>query len=367
MQVRLQRIVLFTLATLLLVQAASAEERLASSRLRSLGVDTSSLQPIAFSHNDRLFAAFDRASFEEKKNGVFFHLWFFEIERDGRFGKVRSVDVPLASFQQGEFTPDDRYFILVGNRGTTFLSVDLRSDTLVTLLEPQKGQSGFRADPSVLWTEGDKLYVTGFPYDEHRFIETRTIATLRPNAQPNERFQRNIDLAKVERNLDRLWFSNYVTDTSAFYGQKFPEATRLSFWDGERIREFDRGWKFVGFWGNAGRLLYAVRRFQGGESELTLYDSKDNTKKVLASAPYDFRYLFLSRDGKTALTSHLHTSEGRLTPWYAKEADGWTLKPLLTDARGEPRTIPTGWMRLASRGDRACHVGPNGIVLYDLK
>ena len=346
---------------------ASSEERLTSSRLRSLGVHSTSLQPINFSHNDRLLAAFDRAEFEEKKEGTFYRLWFFEIGREGTLGQAHSVPLNLKSLEQGEFTPDDKQFVVVGNRGTTFLSIDTSTYQTSTILEPQWGQSGFRADPAVLWTNSGKLFVSGRPYDKERFVETQTVATFRPQAPPGERFVRGGDLSTLEQGLERLWFSNYVNDKEAFFGQKYPDVTLLSYWNGSVVSEFDRAWKFLGFWGSSGRLLYSAKRGQGQECELVLYDSNTDSKTVIGQDKNDYRYLFLSRDGKTALTSQMDGAERRLTPWYAKEGESWKLKPAVTDARGEARTVSSGWIRLSSQGKLMCHIGQSGLAIYPLR
>ena len=346
---------------------ALSEERLTGSRLRTLGVNSSSLQPITFSHNDRYLAAFDRAEFEEKKEGTFYRLWFFEIGRDGTLGQARSVPLELKNLQQGEFTPDDKQFIVIGNRGTTFLSIDMSTYRTSALLEPQWGQAGFRADPAVLWTESGKLFVAGRPYDKERFVETQTVATFRPQAPPEQRFVRGGDLSTLEQGLDRLWFSNYVNDTKAFFGQKYPEVTLLSFWNGSVVSEFDRAWKFLGFWGNAGRLLYSAKRSQGQDCELVLYDSNTNTKTLIGQDKTDYRYLFLSRDGKTALTPQMEGTDRRLIPWDAHESEGWKLKPVLVDSRGVPRTVSSGWIRLSSQGKLMCHVGESGLAIYPLR
>jgi hypothetical protein len=366
MEDRLLRILLPIFLATALLAPALAEDQLTTAALRRLGVNTSRLQPIAFSHNDRLLAAFDRASFEEKKEGVFYRLWFFEIERDGTFGEAHSVPISLKNFQQGEFTPDDSHFVLIGNRGTTFLAVDLETYELQDLLIPEWGEAGFRADPPVLWTEAGRLFVIGHPYDENRFIETRTVATLRLDNEPKKRFERNRDIGTLEQGIERLGYAGYLTDTAAFFGQRYPELTIMSFWNGEDVSEFDRAWKYTSFWSNAGRLLYSTRRGQGLDSELTLYDSATDSKTVLAKDQTDYRYLFLSRDGQTAITSQVAETPGRLISWYARESDGWELKPIVVDSSGDPRTLPAGWMRLSSAGELMAHIGANGVSLFDL-
>jgi hypothetical protein len=362
----LTRFLLPILFVVTLFAPTLAEDQLTTSALRRLGVNTSKLQPIAFSHNDRILAAFDRASFEQKKEGVFYRLWFFEIERDGSFGEAHSVPLTLKNFQQGEFTPDDSHFVLIGNRGTTFQAVNLETYEIEDLLTPEWGKAGFRADPAVLWTEAGRLFVIGHPYDENRFIETRTVATLRVDAEPEERFKRNLDIGTLEQGIKRLGYAGYLTDTAAFFGQRYPDLTIMSYWGGEDVSEFDRAWKYTGFWSNAGRLLYSVRRGQGMDSELTLYDAENDSKTVLAKDSTDYRYLFLSRDGQTAITSQISETPGRLVPWYARESDDWELKPMVVDSSGNPRTLAAGWMRLSSEGRLMAHIGANGVSLFDL-
>lgn len=351
---------------LLSFSPALGQERITSAQLRAKGVEAASLQPITFSHNDKLVAAFDRAPFEEKKEGTFFRVWFFKVEPDGSLGDYRSVKLPLKSLQQGEFTPDDEAFVILGNRGTTFLSIDLKSYQLTTLLEPKWGQPGFRADPAVLWTEAGKLFVIGAPYDRERFVESRTVATIRPEAPPESRFERGENISKLEKGLERLWFSNYATDRSAFFGQKYPQLTILSHWDGTRVSEFDRAWKYFGFWGNAGRLLYSRKKSEAEDCELVLYDSSNGSQKVISTSPDNFRYLFLSRDGSGLLTTRISETEGRLIPLYAREEDDWELKPVVVNRDGSAGTVAAGWMRLSSDGRSMCHLGPSGITLYTL-
>jgi hypothetical protein len=343
-----------------------AEERLTSSQLRAKGVESHSLQPINFSHDSKLVACFDRAPFELKKEGTFYRLWLFSIERDGKLGDVRSVNLPLKSLEQGEFTTDDSHFIVLGDRGTTFLSIDLSSLNVTSVMEPSWGDSGFRADPPVLWTEGGKLFATGYPYDKDRFVETRTVATVHPNASASKRFERGPDISTLEKGLERLWFAAYLSDHAAFFGQKYPQLTTLSFWNGDSVTEFDRAWKFLGFWSNAGRLLYSARRTEGAPCELSLYDTATGNKKVLHQAEDSYRYIFLSRDGSTLLTSQADSEEGRLVTLYAKESDDWTLKPIATDRNDRPRTIPAGWMRLSSDGNYMVHIEAGGLTLYSL-
>lgn len=343
---------------LFLIGPLGAEERLTPSAMRGAGIQSGSFQPIAFSHDDRWLAAFDRAPFEEKKEGTFYRLWFLEIERDGSIGEIKSVALDLKNLQQGEFSPDDSSFVVIGNRGTTFLRVQMDSMEVTPILQPEWGKAGFRADPAVLWTENDTLYVLGYPYDEARFVEPKTVAVL----TAGDEFQTGPNLTALEKNVDRLWFTNYLSHRSAFFGQKYPQMSILSHWDGENVFEIDRAPVFLGFWGNGGRLLYSARR-SDALTELLVYDVARGEKTLITSQEEPYRYLFLSRDGETALFSKA-VPEGRLESYIARASEGWKVTPLVSDRQGEARSLGAGWMRISSSGNYVCHISETGLTLY---
>lgn len=360
------RILVWLVALIALSTPTQAQETLTTAQLRAKGVETGSLQPIVFSHDSKTVACFDHAPFEEKKEGTFFRLWFFQVQPDGRFGDVRSVKLSLKNLQQGEFTPDDDQFVVLGNRGTTFLTVDLKDLSVHDLMVPEWGKAGFRADPPVLWSEDGKLFTLGHLYDRERFVEPSTVATVKPNAEEGSRFERGPNISALEKGLERLWFTNYGSDHSAFFGQKYPQLTIVSYWDGQNVREIDRAWKFSGFWSQAGKLLYSRRTAEGADNDLVVYNSADDHLEVVESSPEDYRYLFLSRDGDTLLFSRLIPQQERLIPYYAHKSQGWKSTPVLNDRQGRPSTIPPGWMRLSSDGKWLCYVGASGITLYPL-
>jgi hypothetical protein len=350
---------------LLCTGLAWGQERKSTADLRQAGINTDSFQPIGWSHNDRWMMGWDEAPFEEKKAGVFFRLWLFEIAPNGLVGRIQKVPLKMANFLQAEFTPNDDAIVIMGNRGTLWEKLDMKSFALSPLLEPELGKAGFRSDPSVLWTEGGALYTVGFPYDEARFIGPRTIATINPDGTGAAAFKAGPDLSTLEKGIERLWMSNYMSPSSAFYGQRYTDSVVLSHWDGQQRAEFDRAQRMWGSWGNSGRLLYSVQR-SDTVSELLVFDARTGSKTVIASGPEVYRYLFLSRDGNTALASVMVPQGRRLSTFYARARDGWKLHPIEADPSGRARSLAAGFMRLSSRGGLMAHVSSTGLVVYPL-
>ncbi len=350
----------------LVSQPGFTEERVGTSELRQAGIATASFQPIVFSHNDRWLACYDEASFEEKKQGVFYRIWFLEVSPSGTVTRYQKVPLKIASLLQGQFTPGDDAFVILGNRGTVLAKIDLKSFTVTPIMDPHPGRAGFRADPAVVWTEGGSLYVVGYPYDSSRFVNVRTIARVNPNGNGAAAFEPGPDLTTLEKGIERQWFANYLSPTSIFYGQKYSEQVVLSHWNGQARTEFDRARRMWGSWGHAGRILYSVER-SPDVSDLMLFDSRSGSKTTLASGPEVYRYLFLSRDGNTALVSLMVPEGRRLSTFYARSSDGWKLRPLEADSSGRPRTLAAGWMRLSTKGSLMAHVGAAGLTIYTLE
>ncbi len=357
---------IIALALVLGLAPVAAEERVTSSALRAEGIDLNSLQPIAFSHNDRWLAAFDRAPFEEKVDGIFYRLWFFPIAPDGKIGQPKKVPLSLRSFQQGEFTPNDREFVIMGERGTTFQKLSLSTWKIEPLMEPEWGRPGFRSDPAVLWSEGGQLYALGHPYDRERFVSPTTIAKVEPSKVGAEAFEPGPDLTTFERGVERLWFTSYLNQRSGFVGQRYPQTTLMSHWNGDSLSEFDRSSQYFGFWSAADRLLYSCQRESPSTTELVIYDAKSKQKTTLYQGPETFRYVFLSRDGRTAQASQISAEDKRLIPYYAQQRTNWELRPVLLDNQQRPRSVSAGWVRLSSAGKLMCHIGPTGLVIYHL-
>ena len=345
--------------------AWAQQGRKSAAELRQAGVNVESFQPIKWSHNDKWLAAFDEATFEEKKQGVFFRLWLLEIGSDGSINRLQKVPLKMANFLQGEFTPNDDAYIIMGNRGTTWMRLDMKTFAVTPLLEPREGEPGFRSEPTVLWTDAGSLYTVGYPYDEHRFVNARTIATINPNATGAEAYKPGPDLTTLEKGIERMWMTNYLSPTSIFYGQHYSDTVVLSHWDGRARSEFDRCARLWGSWGNAGRLLYSAER-SPEVSELMVFDSKTGQKSVLASGPDVYRYLFLSGDGGTALVSLMVPEGRRLNTFFARASDGWKLRPVEAEAGGRGRTMAAGFMRLSTRGGLMAHISANGLVIYPL-
>ncbi len=353
-------ITLFLLLTTML--PATAEDRLRASELRSLGVDMFTFQPIAYSHDGRLLAAFDKAPFEEKKEGRYFRLWLIPVTADARFGTVRKVELPIVSFEQGSFTPDDRGFVILSKARTTFTMVDVNTMEFRNFMEYQPGVPGFRAEPAVLWTNGGQLMVTGTPYDENRFVKGRYIATIDVSKEGPDAFTTGPEVQSLERRINGMRFVNYNRTDLGFFGHKINDQSILSVWEGgDTVKEFDRAVAYHGVWGSGSRLLFSALRGKD-QHELAIYDADSGQKTVLEAGAKPYSYLFLSKDAGTAVACQMDNESGRMDVFYAREEDGNQVKPV-----PQFKNARVGWLRVSSHGKTLVLFNQLGMQVVNLE
>lgn len=334
-----------TLLLLILLMAPSlADDRLRASELRSMGMDMFTFQPIAFSHDGRLLAGLDKAPFERKKEGFFFRLWLIPVTSDARFGEVRKVELPISSFEQGCFTPDDSGFLIISKARTVFTLVDTASLEYKNLMEPQPGTPGFRAEPAVLWTAAGKLLVTGTPYDENKYINSRYIASIDWTQEGAAAFNPVVDVHKLESSVKRMHHVNYHSTELGFFSQKTKEETVLSVWEGgDTLREIDRAPRYHGFWGSGTRFLLSAQRGED-QHELAIYDADLGQMFSLEKGASPFSYLFLSKDGTTGIACHIDQKSGKMDVFYTRGTEG----PVMPVTKFKDARV--GWLRVSTSG-----------------
>ncbi len=337
-----------------------ADELVRASKMRSEGIDLFSFQPIRFSNQGRVLAGFDRAPFELKKKGIFFRLWFFQFGVDCRLEGIRSVDLSVPSLDQGSFSPDDRYFVIISNAGTQITAVDTETLEVRDIVRYQKGQPGFRAQPTVMWVEGNRLFVTGHHYDAERYAEENTIAQLDASRTGAEAFTAGTNIFRFERSIKNKEFLNYNSDQLGFAVNKSGDRSKLSVWDGESLEQLDESTQFHGFWGEGTRFLYACER--PGQNELILYDALEERQWKIGSADRPFRYLFLSKDATTAIGCQLDSVAQRMDIHVAKERDDF-----VANVPETLKDVKLGWLRLSSDGRYLVHFTEKGLRCVELR
>lgn len=350
------------LAAPLAARAADEPVLIPTAEMQSRGVEPTNCQPAVMSPDGRMLLGLGVGKPEDVKRGAPRTLWLLNLRSDGHLGDVRRFDLKVPTLEQVAFTPDMTKAVVISRSGATYLLVDLATGAVTTLMDHQKGQKGFRADPTVLWlTKDGRLLTTGYFYDENDYAGENVIAEIDPSKTGVAAFQAGPNVEQLERKYKGLEFTNYNTESLGFLGGKDGKLYKMHRWQPDTgLVLVDESEQFTSMWGAGDRLLYSALR-RGGLSELVLYDAPTNTRKVLSDDRKEYSYLFLSSDASTAVASLVDQQAGKISLFAAREADGFQLRPI----EGMQR-VPIGMVRVSGDGERVVLLNKDGLQVVDL-
>ncbi|HXE73647.1 MAG TPA: hypothetical protein VNO81_13380, partial [Candidatus Nitrosotenuis sp.] len=284
-----------------LAQTARAEALVSRTRageLEKLGVDPLTARPIEFSDDGRTLLLFQSSDTQDKARGFPVTLILLSLGSDASVQGARRILLPVPSIEALALTADARSAVLLTQSGASFYVVDLETGGLRPLMLHKPGQPGFRADPSVLWRYHDQLYTIGYFYDQEDYAEDNVIAAIDPSRTGVEAFRGGPNVYRLQRSLEGLHFSGYLSPSLGFLGDKRRDETVLFEWrDGSPLKEIDRASAFLSFWGEDERLLYTARR-PTGVMEVVLYDASSGQRQILANDDKTtWGYVVLAKDG----------------------------------------------------------------------
>ncbi|MBQ7568109.1 hypothetical protein IJT17_04815 [bacterium] len=339
------------------------------SALKAKGVYSDSMHIVGTSPDNRYLCAYGRVTKDSKHNDFRNLLYIFNINADNSIGKVNIFNIKeLPRIEQLAFTPDSKSVVLVGKMGAKVIRLDIESGNVTTIMEHTKGQPGFRVFPLVLINNSGELLVQGYFYDEDGYCGPNTISVLDANKTGVEAFNlfREVDRMQQEARRDYLTFVEYYPrkDVGFMALNNGKNIWNCYKWEADKkIEPFDKAEEVLGFWGGDSRILYSVKRAPNSY-DLVVYDAHTNDKiKLSEGRRTPYMYLFLSADGKTALFNDADDNTGTTQLYYAREGEGWEIKPL----QDLNKRVRTGTLRIALDGSRAIQHSTQGLRIIDIK
>ncbi|MBI3925360.1 MAG: hypothetical protein HY319_07475 [Armatimonadetes bacterium] len=331
--------------------------------LRDMGIFDLGFRLVSFSEDGKTLICTEKARFGEKKEGITYKLWVFRLGSNGALTGQKAIPLKIPAALQTTLTPDESKAVILTDSGATYLIVDLNTGATEPLMTHQKGRPGFRGFPAILWVEDDHLLTTGYFYDEQDFAANDTIATIDLKKRGLEAFKPGPNVAAIHSEAGHVQFGSWTGVNRGFIGVNLASGGQaLKFWkNGQGIKELDRtGKMFSSLWAAGNRAVACVQR-DDGTSEAVVYDAQQDKKWVLGSGNRPYGYSFLSKDGSTAVVCHLYVDNSKMHVYYAKEEEGFQLKPV-EGLQG----VTLGTLRLAPSGKRLAHFSLDGLTIAEL-
>ncbi len=340
---------------------------ISESGLRSQGITSRHFSLCCFSPDNKYLCGKAHEPRNRETQNFQNYVYIFPVAPDNTLGKPHIIPVDVPRFDQIAFTPDSKALVLITDVGARFLKIDVATGEVSTIMNHVKGQPGFRAYPAVLTVYDDELLVQGYFYDKDNYSGPNVIASL-------DYTKTGVDAFKFEYSLHNMQFQtrkDYLTFAEthprkdiAFMGMNSGNDWTCYSWIANKgIKKFDKAQELLGFWGGGQRVIYTVKR-ENGRYDLVVYDALTDKKIMLSegrSTPY--MYVFLSHDGKTALFNDADDSNSTTQLLYAREDDGWKIKPI-SDLN---KRIRTGTVRISDDGNKAAVHSKQGLRVLDIR
>lgn len=108
------------------------------------------------------------------------------------------------------------------------------------------------------------------------------------------------------------------------------------------------------------RVIYAAR-WDKASAGVVVCDLGSKKRWKIGDAGKLYNYLYMSADGSTILVSHLDLSTGKMSTWYGREADNFTLRPVPGIEGVAPGTI-----RFSPSGNALAFYNEKGLLFQEL-
>jgi len=353
----LKRALLPLVFLLLLAPAhATATTILTPAQLVARGIDPMMFSMVTFSEDGNMLLGIERTKdLKLKVQGISHLLRIFQF-RAGKLVRLDTVPLPTSAFEQLSLNPPGSKAVVIGEGGSKFIEVDLSARTARVFWTHKRGTAGFRSEMVAWWYNG-VCYLLGYLHDTQDNVIFDGVVRLNPSNRGHEIFEAGLDKRPVQRALGALLFEMYVNEREAFFGvTRRSDLVEVYHYLNGKLTKLDEALAIGGIASAPSRILYAAR-YVNGRRDLVLRDMALKKTWHLGKDNLPYNYLFLSGDGKTAVLTLMDFRNNTMSYFYARESDGFKVKPL-----APLQDVKPGTLRLASGGRVFAYYGPSGLI-----
>jgi len=265
---------------------------------------------------------------ELRKEGKIYKIHILRVDvKNEIVSSCKSVYLNLNSLEQLILSDDGSDLLIMGNKGTRYLALNTISMEVKDIFTCEKGKAGFRSESIGMYFEGN-FYVKGYFYDEDQYSQGDYIAKIDITRTGPGAFEKTFNIGELMLELGSINTFYLLSPDIAFFSVRKLEGEFLvAYYKGEVI-ELDGGRAVTDMAGSPSRVIYSVMRSKT-ESETILTDLQTGQKWNFGrSLPYSF---IAHNNGKVVILAEADYSNIKMNFSYAREEEGFKLKPLLVN------------------------------------
>ena len=380
--VRLTVLMLLAVFVFGLTTANATTVRITQPKLKALKISLARFRIMNISQNGNIVTGLEKVSDKKKKKkGTVYKLWVFDFSGKSRSSlKTSEILIPCSDFDNATLTHDGKICLIIAERGSKFIKVDLPTKKVTTLFEHKKGNPGFRCDTGEIQTYyTGKIGATGYFYDEKDQIRFRAITYIDPNKTGASIFTEAININEFELKLgnrpgtDLEWVELgqcfWMGRINKTGNSKIDEKNKvvvdeknktknavLCYWDRGKNTILDEAKYFIHFAAGKDKIIYTVvdNIFESKDGKTINYENPrtyiiDKNKNRIQVNPSNKLYQNLAmskNNGSTAIITDRNMMTTTDSYYYGKEANGFKMVPV----DGQTNT-PMSVIRLSANGN----------------
>lgn len=334
-----------------------------AAELKKLGINARMLSLGVVSEDGRVLVCYER---ETNPRLIAQHrVWqlrIFEADWATKKTSLRSVWLPLASFDQLAISSDGKWLTVIGDWGTNFIGIDVATLTPHTIFKNQRGHVGFRSMPTVMWLQGDKFHTVGYFYDEGANVTKDAVVSIDPTGTSLADLHQVRDISRLMRRTQNYRNCYWFSSDQAYFGGFEPDKLvhLYAFTGPDALTPLDKAKVYVSLAVGQDRVVY-IGRYADGSTRAAVADVASGKRWSVGDGSKPYQYLYMSKDGGTIMLSLFDRSNMKMTTWYGREASSFALHAV----PGLDRVF-AGTIRFSPRGEVLAFFNPEGLRLQRL-
>ncbi len=293
-----------------------------------------------------------------KAKGQVWKLHVFHLDWAAQKATLSTIPALTTSLEQMAISPDGKWALLLGDRGTRFVAVDLTKNMPRVVFRNERGKPGFRSQPEVAWWEKGKFHTPGYFYDAAQAVTGDAVASIDAGGDGLAAITKVRDIDKLYRQTRGFAVQQWYSSEQSYFALVKPDQKmHLVAAMGEDMLPIESALGYGGMAVGQDRVVYAAR-WDKNTVGVVVQDIGMKKKWRIGDASKLYNYLYMSDDGGTVLVSHLDVAAQAMTTWFGREAESWKLRPVPGIEAAKPGTI-----RFSSGGEVYAFYNLDGLLI----
>lgn len=341
---------------------ARASTRVSAADLLSMGIHNDAFKISVLSRDGSLLLGVEKETNPHlKAKGQVWKLHALRLDASGK-ATCRTLVLPTSALEQEAVSADGKTALLISDRGTRFIAVDLDTMTARVLFKHETGKPGFRATLEVMWWQSGRFYTPGYFYDDNEVVTSDAIASIDAAGSGMDAITQARDIGAINQRVNGFRIQEWFSSDEAYFGVPSTEDKKVHLMalEGNDFKPLDAALAYGSMAVGQGHVIYAAR-YDKNSAAVVVADVLAQRKWHVGDPTKTYGFLYMSGDGSRIVMALPDFANKTMSWLWGEEKDSYALHPLT----GLEKT-PPGTLRLSPDGQVAVFHNEDGLQIVRL-